>query len=120
MATIFRSTSRVFPAFWRTQKSKKASTFAELYKAEEEHAAKTTSLWKNISLFGAIPAVLFIAYRAYKTELDHAKHIEEHGRPEFIPYTHLRIRAKPFPWGDGNHSLIHNPHTNALPEGYEH
>ncbi|KAL5457595.1 hypothetical protein EMCRGX_G034870 [Ephydatia muelleri] len=69
------------------------------YKAEEEHALQTMATWKKISLFIAIPG--------------------EHGRPEFIPYTHLRIRSKPFPWKDGNHSLFHNAHTNPLPEGYE-
>ena len=86
---------------------------------EEAHAAKTTMTWKKFSLFGAIPGVLFVAYSAYTTEQEHLKHIAEHGRPEFIEYSHLRIRSKPFPWGDGNHSLFHNGHTNALPSGYE-
>lgn len=99
--------------------TRKVSAFAKSITEEEAHAAKTTSLWKNISLFAAIPGVLFVAYNAYSTEQEHLKHIAEHGRPEFVEYSHLRIRSKPFPWGDGNHSLFHNPHTNALPDGYE-
>ena len=29
------------------------------------------------------------------------------------------LLVQKFPWGDGNHSFIHNPHVNALPQGYE-
>jgi cytochrome c oxidase subunit 6a len=72
-------------------------------------------LWKNLSIFVALPAVGLCMVNAY------LKHVEEHHheRAEFIAYEHLRIRNKRFPWGEGNRSLFHNPHTNALPDGYE-
>lgn len=42
-------------------------------------------------------------------------HQREHERPKFVTYSHLRIRSKPFPWGDGSHNLGHNAHVNVLP-----
>ncbi|KAL9981082.1 hypothetical protein ACROYT_G009741 [Oculina patagonica] len=83
--------------------------------AEQKHAASTMKTWKMISFFVAIPGCLICAYNAILKEKEH----HSHPRAEFVPYTHLRLRKKAFPWGDGNHSLFHNPHANALPEGYE-
>ncbi|KAA0191128.1 hypothetical protein HAZT_HAZT006267 [Hyalella azteca] len=68
--------------------------------------------WKLASIFVAMPAVVLCMINVY---LSH----EHHERPPFIPYEHMRIRTKRFPWGDGVKSLFHNPHTNALPDGYE-
>lgn len=95
------------------------SAFAKGRVDEEAHALTTMVTWRRISLFVAIPGVCLTAYNSVQKELEHGKHVEEHGRPEFIPYTHLRLRNKPWPWGDGNRSLIHNSHANALPDGYE-
>merc|ERR1712071_625282 len=35
---------------------------------------------------------------------------------EFIAYEHMRIRKKPFPWGDGDKSLFHNEKYNVGPD----
>ncbi|KAK8384334.1 hypothetical protein O3P69_009251 [Scylla paramamosain] len=70
-----------------------------------------TKQWKMVSLLVAMPAIALCMFNAFSGDHDHP--------PEFVPYEHLRLRTKRFPWGDGNKSLFHNPHVNALPDGYE-
>ncbi|XP_062040326.1 cytochrome c oxidase subunit 6A1, mitochondrial-like [Lepus europaeus] len=71
-------------------------------------------MWKALTYFVALPGVGVSMLNFYLKS-----HHKEHERPEFIAYPHLHIRSKPFPWGDGNHTLCHNPQVNPLPTGYE-
>ncbi|KAL5016906.1 hypothetical protein ScPMuIL_006495 [Solemya velum] len=71
-------------------------------------------LWRNLSFLIAIPGIAVCWINAFVVNEQ-----EEIG-PEFVPYEHLRRRTSTFPWGDGNHTLFHNPHINPLPTGYEH
>jgi len=78
--------------------------------------ADTTEYWMWFCL-ATFPVVLLLCIRGYWMEMAHLDHLEEHGPPEFINYSHMQIRTKDYPWGDGSHNLFHNKWL-ALPDGF--
>ncbi|KAK5641729.1 hypothetical protein RI129_010276 [Pyrocoelia pectoralis] len=111
--------SAIFNQAYRRYVSTTLANYAKIegYSAVSgAHEEGSYKLWKKLTYFLAFPAIALCGINCL---LAHQKEKEEHHRPPFVKYDFLRIRTKRFPWGDGNHSFFHNPHTNALPDGYE-
>lgn len=81
---------------------------------DEDHSEDDANIWRILTLYVCIPVIFLGSFLIWRHETT-----ETHERPEFIPYDHMRIRTRPFPWGDGNHTFFHNKCVNALPDGYE-
>lgn len=100
--------------FLRSNKTSLYSTSPQDCPCDDEQPVDDPAkIWRILTLYVCLPTILLGSYLLWQHEK------EPHQRQEFIPYDNLRIRTRPFPWGDGNHSFFHNKCLNALPEGYE-
>lgn len=82
------------------------------------HAHLPSPKWKK-AVYVCVPLIVALTVRAIYVEMEEEKHVHEH-RPEYVPVEYMRIQRTPFPWGDGKHTLFHNPTRNPVPGvGYE-
>lgn len=72
-------------------------------------------IYKMISLFMCVPMIGLLAINTFVLNPEDPNAPP----PEFHAYDYLCIRNRRYPWGDGTKTLFHNPHKNALKDGYE-
>ncbi|EPS36780.1 hypothetical protein H072_9574 [Dactylellina haptotyla CBS 200.50] len=101
----------------RTYVSQSGSTFTKERDAVKAHAAQSSELWRKLSLYVAIPALIISSINAYNLWNEHWEH-ESHAPPmeERPQYPYLNIRNKKFPFGDGNKTLFWNDNVNYVKE----
>ncbi|KAI0172741.1 mitochondrial cytochrome c oxidase subunit VIa [Hypoxylon sp. FL1284] len=111
-----RLTARLGAANRSVLQRRLASTenaFVKERQAVKEHAAATTELWRKISIYGVIPALIIAGVNAYNLWTQHWEHWN-HLPPleERVEYPYQNIRTKNFPWGDGDKTLFWNETVN--------
>uniref|UniRef100_A0A8D9AGM9 Cytochrome c oxidase subunit 6A1, mitochondrial n=2 Tax=Cacopsylla melanoneura TaxID=428564 RepID=A0A8D9AGM9_9HEMI len=99
------------PYYYKKEEQDECECYEDSDEPSSDHGTK---IWRILTLYVCLPGILLGSFLIWRHETE-----GHHERPEFIPYDYLRIRNRPFPWGDGNHSLFHNKCQNALPDGYE-
>ncbi|XP_015177901.1 PREDICTED: uncharacterized protein LOC107067166 [Polistes dominula] len=72
-------------------------------------------LWRFLSICSYVLLIVASVIIIPKAEEEKKK-----PRPPYYDVPYMYRRTKPFPWGDGNHTLFHNPRRNPVPpDGYE-
>ncbi|KAF2432997.1 COX6A-domain-containing protein [Tothia fuscella] len=81
--------------------------------AVKHHAAESAELWRKLSIYVALPAVIIFSANAYTLWNEHWEHVAHSTPMEERPqYEYLNIRAKAYPWGDGDKTLFWNDKHN--------
>uniref|UniRef100_H2ZJ84 Cytochrome c oxidase polypeptide VIa n=1 Tax=Ciona savignyi TaxID=51511 RepID=H2ZJ84_CIOSA len=81
-----------------------------------ESAEKTMKLMRVLSLTVVPFSIIAVGINAYMIEQEHSKHAP----PPYKDYAHISICTKRFPWGDGKHTLFHNPKSQGIRgKGYD-
>ncbi|CCG83049.1 Putative uncharacterized protein [Taphrina deformans PYCC 5710] len=97
-------------------------TFVAERNAVKHHAQETSDLWRKISIYVCIPALLIAGVNAYNLYTAHQEHVahelaaqseEDDETPE---YPYQNIRTKNFFWGDGDKTLFWNEKVNKHKE----
>ncbi|KAF2105062.1 cytochrome c oxidase subunit VIa [Rhizodiscina lignyota] len=81
--------------------------------AVKAHAAGTSDLWRRLSIYVVIPALVIAGANAYNLWNEHWEHWA-HMPPleERTQYPYQNIRTKNYFWGDGDKTLFWNPKVN--------
>lgn len=96
--------------------AKAGKAYIENYTEKVHHSEGITKLWKKLTYFVAIPAILLTAIPVTKVEMEHAehrKHLAHTPDSEWpVQYDFQNIRSKPFFWGNGDQTLFWNSDVN--------
>ncbi|EON67660.1 hypothetical protein W97_06803 [Coniosporium apollinis CBS 100218] len=81
--------------------------------AVKHHAAQTSDLWRKLSIYVVIPALIIAGANAYRLWNEHWEHKAHEPPPEERPeYPYQNLRTKNFFWGDGDKTLFWNDKIN--------
>ncbi|KAK2629652.1 hypothetical protein QTJ16_000472 [Diplocarpon rosae] len=82
-------------------------------KAVKDHAAATSDLWRKLSIYVVVPAMIITSANAWVLWNEHWNHWE-HMPPleERVEYPYQNIRTKNFYWGDGDKTIFWNDKVN--------
>lgn len=93
----------------RTSSQLSATEYDE--EADDRDRFKHDKFYNTVVAFGT-PVMLSILF--YMGYLGHTLE-KEFDQDKYVEYPYLCVRKTPLPWGDGNHSLFHNPEVNFVP-----